>query len=79
MSVKVILAVVFRPWLWATAIGVVFAMAPRRWWAESPYLPLPDREVIAWRTVTAYGSSDADLTAQDVVSYLTWRRSRRRF
>jgi len=74
MSVVVLVAVVIRPWLWPTAVGAVFALAPRRWWTRRPYLPIPDASVVTWRKATAYGSSSADMTADDVVSYLEWRR-----
>ena len=74
MSLDVVIAVAIRPWLWATAVGVVFALAPQRWWKRRPFLPIPDDEVVGWRKVTAYGSSSADMTADDIVSFLQWRR-----
>jgi hypothetical protein len=75
MPPAVFLAVIVRPWLWPTAVGALFAMAPRRWWARKPFLPIPDADVIAWRKATAYGSSSAPMTSHDVVSYLEWRKS----
>lgn len=68
------LAVAVRPWLWATALGAVFAFARRGWWRRPPFLPLPDPEVVAWRVTTAYGQSDMTLVEDDLVSYLHWRR-----
>jgi len=75
MSLDVFFAVAVRPWLWVTAVGAMFALAPRLWWKRRPYLPIPDREVVGWRKATAYGSSSTNMTAEDVVSYLTWRRT----
>jgi hypothetical protein len=67
-------AVLVRPYLWPTAIGALVDFAPRRWWAQKPFLPIPDRTVMEWRVTTAYGHSDMTLAATDVVSYLRWRR-----
>ena len=75
MSFDVFVAVAVRPWLWGTAVGALFALAPRRWWTRAPFLPIPDADVIGWRKATAYGSSSAPMTPDDVVSYLQWRRS----
>ncbi len=69
------LAVAVRPWLWATAIGAMVALAPRRWWRSKPHLPLPDENVLSWRKTTAYGSSSAAMAPLDIVSYLEWRRA----
>jgi len=71
---NVIVAVVRRPRLWSTAAGAAFAFAPAAWWRRRPFLPLPDAEVMRWRTATAYGSSDAAVDPADVVAYLEWRR-----
>jgi hypothetical protein len=67
-------AVLQRPTLWPTAIGAVFAFARVGWWRRAPFLPVPDDELIRWRTTTAYGSDEADLVTADVVAYLEWRQ-----
>ena len=67
-------ALVRRPALWPTAAGAVVAFSRVGWWRRSPFLPIPDAELIRWRTATAYGSDDADLATEDVVAYLEWRR-----
>jgi hypothetical protein len=67
-------AVLQRPTLWRTAIGAVFAFARFGWWRRAPFLPVPDDELIRWRTATAYGSDEADLVTADVVVYLEWRQ-----
>lgn len=66
-----------HPGLWPEAIRSVLALAPLRWWARAPFLPLPERRYLAWRIGTAYGSAGADLTGKDLVAYLRWRRRRR--
>lgn len=75
IDIRTLAAVVIRPWLWVTAIGAVFAFAPRRWWTEPPFLPIPDRDVLEWRVTTAYGRSDMTLAPGDVLSYLRWRKT----
>ena len=71
-------AVARRPGLWPEAVRAAFASAPRRWWRQSPYLPVPDRTYLAWRTTTAYGVAGAAPPAEDLVAYLRWRRRQRR-
>jgi hypothetical protein len=75
IGIRSLVAVVIRPWLWATAIGAVFAFARRRWWTEPPFLPIPDRDVLEWRVTTAYGRPDMTLAPGDVLSYLRWRKT----
>jgi hypothetical protein len=70
------LAVLLRPWLWATALAQMCRMAPSRWWSRSPYLPLPDRGYLEFRLETAYGARGTP-RAVDVVRYLEWCRSAR--
>jgi hypothetical protein len=67
--------VVVRPTLWGTAVRQVFVLARPGWWHRWPFLPLPDRDYLAFRLQTAYGRRDAPLQAADVVSYLHWCRA----
>lgn len=69
------MAVALRPYLWATAVGFLFAFAPDGWWLKPPFLPIPDPGIVEWRVTTAYGHSDMALAPRDVVSYLRWRRA----
>ena len=71
----VVLAVVFRPSLWLTALGTAHRLAAPGWWKRRPFLPLPDERLWAFRMVTAYGHADAIPDGADVVSYLEWCRS----
>lgn len=66
-----------HPGLWPEAIRSLFALAPRKWWTRAPFLPIPDRDYLSWRIVTAYGNADSDLQGEDLVAYLRWRRRRR--
>ena len=65
--------VIRRPHLWATAVSAAVAFAPRGWWRQRPFVPIPDAEMVKWRIATAYGSSEADVDPADVVAYLEWR------
>ena len=71
---EVVVAVMRRPHLWASAARATVAFAPRNWWRQRPFLPLPDGEIMRWRITTAYGSDKASVDPADVVAYLEWRR-----
>jgi len=63
-----------HPSLWATAVRQAMVLAPRGWWKRRPFLPVPDREYLRFRMVTAYGMADRDPEPADVVTYLRWCR-----
>jgi hypothetical protein len=63
-----------RPRLALDLLATVWAFRRRRWWAHSPFLPLPDRDYLRWRMYTAYADEDAVPPADDVVRFATWRR-----
>ena len=71
---KSIFAVLLRPSLWFTAVGAFFAFARKDWWKRAPFLPIPDEAAIRWRVTTAYGQPNMTLAAEDLVSYLRWRK-----
>jgi len=73
MNRGVVAAVIRRPRLWGTAASAAVAFAPRGWWRQRPFLPVPDKEIMRWRITTAYGSSEAGVDPADVVAYLEWR------
>lgn len=70
-----ILAVLLRPWLWWTALRQGLRLAGPRWWRRPPYVPLPDREYLRFRMLTAYGDPTAAPLPADLVSYLEWCRA----
>ena len=69
------LAVLRRPDLWMTALRVGRRHAPERWWTRRPYLPVPDREWMAFRFETALADAEGRPTPEQIVEYLEWARS----
>ncbi|MEO7442572.1 MAG: hypothetical protein ABIW46_03455 [Acidimicrobiales bacterium] len=74
---SVVAAVAVRPDLWTTALRNCRALAPSGWWRRPPFLPLPDRDYLAFRLETMYGGSSPAPVPSDVVTYLEWCRSHR--
>lgn len=68
-------AVAARPWAWPPALRQVRELVPRRWWARRPFLPVPDREWMAFRMTTAYGDPAAKLVPDDVLTWLAWSQT----
>jgi hypothetical protein len=65
-----------RPALWPTALRAARSMTPAGWWRRPPFLPLPDRDYLRFRLVTAYGGDGSRPPhPDDVVTWLTWLRS----
>jgi len=75
VSFAAVWAVVRRPSLWGTALVQLFRLAPRGWWRRAPFLPVPDRDYLAFRLETMYGDPASVPPATDVVAYLHWCRS----
>lgn len=76
LSLRSIVAVALRPWLWRTAVVQAFRLAPSGWWKRPPFLPLPDRDYMHFRMVTQYGGDGATPSnPSDVVDYLSWCRA----
>lgn len=71
-------AVAARPRLWPTAVDQVRRLAPRRWWARRPFLPVPDRAWLRFRMETQYGDPAHRPDPDDVVAWLEWARATRR-
>ncbi|HUZ20858.1 MAG TPA: hypothetical protein VMU75_09860 [Acidimicrobiales bacterium] len=71
-------AVLARPALWTGALRTAVGLVPTRWWSRAPFLPLPDREWLAFRMETAYGDPAAVPSAEDVVDFLAWAHEERR-
>jgi hypothetical protein len=51
-----------------------WAFRRRRWWTRPPFLPLPDRDYLRWRMLTAYADEGAVPPPEDVVRFARWRR-----
>ena len=71
-SVGVLLAVVGRPHLWRTACRQARLLIPTRWWSRRPFLPVPARAYVAFRTTTQYGDARTEPEVFDVIDYLEW-------
>ena len=50
---------VVRPRLALDLLRLAWSFRARRWWRRWPFLPLPPREYLRWRMLTAYGDQDA--------------------
>jgi hypothetical protein len=61
-----------RPSTAAALLGVAWRFRRRGWQTRFPFLPLPDRNYVRWRMLTAYGDEDAIPPASDVVRYARW-------
>ena len=55
-------------------LRTAWAFRRRRWWAQAPYLPLPDRTYLEWRMYTAYADEQAVPPPDDVIRFARWRR-----
>ena len=73
-GVRTVGAVARRPRLWPTAVRQARKLTPTGWWRRPPFLPVPAKEYVAFRTVTQYGESDRSPSPEDVVDYLAWCR-----
>ena len=69
-------AIARRPRLWPTALSTGRSLVPSGWWRKRPFLPVPDRDWLRFRMVTAYGGDgDRAPDPSDVLTWLEWRRS----
>lgn len=69
-------AVARRPRLWLAALSTARSMVPARWWRRAPFLPVPDRQWLRFRLVTAYGGDGSEpMKVDDVITFIDWRRS----
>ena len=60
------------PKLAAALVRVAWRFRRRRWFKHPPFLPMPDRNYLRWRMLTAYGDADAVPSADDVARYARW-------
>lgn len=54
---------------------VIWRFRARDWYRRPPFLPLPDRNYVAWRMHTAYGDHHAVPPAEDIERYARWTRN----
>ncbi len=60
-----------RPALIPHLLGAAWAFRSRGWYRRFPFLPLPSRSYLEWRTETAYGAGGAP-PGDDTARYLRW-------
>ena len=64
----------FDPRLALDLLRTAWAFRRRRWWAQAPFLPIPDRDYLRWRMYTAYADEGAVPPPEDVIRFARWRR-----
>jgi hypothetical protein len=60
------------PALASALVRVAWRFRRRRWFRKPPFLPLPDRNYLRWRMLTAYGDPDAVPSPEEVARYARW-------
>jgi hypothetical protein len=53
-------------------LRVAWRFRRRQWFRRWPFLPIPDRDYLRWRMLTAYGDPDIVPPADDVARYARW-------
>jgi hypothetical protein len=72
--IRAVIAVARHPSLWTTGLRQATRLAPERWWARAPFLPVPSRRYLEFRLLTQYGDTAHRADPGDVVNYLRWCR-----
>ncbi len=76
LDVRTVLALLRRPDLWFTGVRVLLRLAPAGWWRRAPHLPIPSKDYLHFRMVTAYGGDGSGpARSEDLVAYLEWCRA----
>lgn len=60
-----------------TLLSTSWSMRSRGWWRCAPFLPLPNRQYLSWRTHTAYGD-DRRPAFSDIATFARWQRGVKR-
>ncbi len=71
---RLLLRGLLNPRLGIDLLRTAWAFRRRRWWVQSPFLPVPDRTYLRWRMHTAYADDDAVPPLDDVIRFARWRR-----
>ena len=74
LTIRLVGRALINPRLAIDLLRTAWAFRRRRWWAQPPFLPLPDRSYLRWRMYTAYGEEAAVPPSQDVIRFARWRR-----
>lgn len=72
LSLKLTGRALRSPRLARDLLRVAWRFRARGWYRRPPFLPLPSREYVRWRMLTAYGDPAAVPPAEDLVRYARW-------
>jgi hypothetical protein len=72
LTLLLVLRALRHPTLAAALVRVAWRFRRRGWFRRAPFLPIPDRDYLRWRMLTAYGDPDALPSAEDVERYARW-------
>lgn len=68
-------AIAARPRLWLVACTATRRLVPRRWWLRPPFLPVPHRDYVRFRHMTALGGDGSPpAEPDDLIQWLEWCR-----
>lgn len=75
LAARLVVRALVSPRLAVDLCRTAWAFRRRRWWAQAPFLPVPDGPYLRWRMYTAYGDERAVPPIDDVVRFARWRRT----
>jgi len=74
LFVRLALRAAAHPRLALDLLRLTWSFRARDWYRRPPFLPLPPRDYLRWRMLTAYGDEAAVPPVEDVVRFARWRR-----
>ena len=74
LLVRLAARAMISPRLAVDLLRLAWSFRARNWFRRAPFLPVPPREYMRWRMLTAYGDEEAIPPVEDVVRFARWRR-----
>jgi hypothetical protein len=74
LLVRLAARAMINPRLAVDLLRLAWSFRARNWFRHAPFLPIPPREYVRWRMLTAYGDDEAIPPVEDVVRFARWRR-----
>ena len=74
LAARLTLRALVNPRLALDLVRLTWSFRARDWYRHPPFVPLPPRDYVRWRMLTAYGDEDAVPPLEDVVRFARWRR-----
>lgn len=71
-TARMVAALLKRPRLIPVALAQARSVAPLGWWRRPPFLPLPDRDYLAFRLETATGQAVGAPDVGETIEWLEW-------